>query len=366
MEEKIQIEDKETLLALIANAVGSTLKEMGLTKVDAKHGVFPGTTEDDQKNLTKAQRFNKWFKAVISRDPIAIQKAELVEGSSSGSYIVPPEYAAEVFAAIGKYGVARRVCRVMPVGSKTLYVPDLTAGVTVTVPGETTAYSQSEPTLAQKTLTVKAVGAISAFSRELLQDANIDLLGFLAQQHGEAIALFEDTHTFAYANTYFTPMLRLSSAAAVTSGSSSISGLSADDFQAMRRGVDEKYWPGAMYFAHPYVISYIESIKDSNGTYIVRQPANSGDVRTLWGHPLVGVSGMPSTDAASTAFVGFGDPKFCVLGIRSELELALTTEATLTSSGNLFEQNLAAVRSIERYGQVWTNEAGVSVLSTAA
>lgn len=366
MEEKIQVESKEALEALIANAIGKSLQAMGLSKVEAKHAIFPETTPEEEKNMTKEQRFKRWFKSFVNRDPVAIQKAELVEGSSSGSYIVPPEYAAEVFAVVGKYGKARQYCRVMPVGSKALYVPEMTSGVTVTVPGETTAYSQSEPVLGQKTLTVKAVGAISAFSRELLQDANIDLLGFLAEQHGEAIALFEDTHTFAYANTYFTPMLRVSSGQAVTASGSSLSAITADDLQAMRRAVSEKYWPGAKYFAHPYVISYLESLRDSAGNYIVRQPANSSDVRTMWGHELVGVSGMPSTDAASTAFIGFGDAKFCVFGTRSGLELALTTDATLTTSGNLFEQNLAAVRSIERFGQVWTNEAGVAILSTSA
>jgi HK97 family phage major capsid protein len=134
----------------------------------------------------------------------------------------------------------------------------------------------------------------------------------------------------------------------------------------MRRAVSEDFWANAKYFMHPYVLAYIEQIKDSSGNFIVRQPADSSQNRTIWGHEIVTVSGMPSADAAATAYIGFGDPSFCYLGTRGSMAMKMLDQASLTTAGNLAEKNLTALRVIERFGQVWTCEAGVSIWKTKA
>lgn len=359
----------EQLEQAVKNAVAEFAKQSDMDKVERKVGMFkdPNTGEEIQGE-TKTERFKKWFGAVIDNNLASglIQKATLVEGSGSGSYVVPVEYANFIFAQTGLFGKARRYCTVIQPESSSLKIPDMTADVAVTIPGENTAFSESIPTLVQKTLNLKVVGAISPLSNELLEDNNVDLLDFLGRRFGMAIAKFEDTHTFGNSTTYFTPMLALSSAQVVTSASTSISGINADELQDMRRAVSEDYWSNAKYFMHPYVLSYIEQIKDSAGNYIVRQPADSAQNRTLWGHEIVTVSGMPSADASGTAFIGFGDPTFCVLGLRSSMAIKLLDQATLTAAGNLAEKNLSAIRITSRFGQVWGNEAGVAVWKTRA
>ena len=367
--EMIQL-TKEQLDTLLKNAVAEIAKEQGSGQLERKHGIFQDPNSGKEvEGETKTVRFKKWLDAVINNDHTSglITKATLVEGSGSGSYVVPVEYANEIMAVAGQFGKARRYCTVVNPSSKSLLIPDMTTDVSVTIPGENTAYSESIPTLVQKTLTIKTVGAISPMSNELLEDNNVDLLGFIARRFGLAIAKFEDTHTFGNSTSYFTPMLGgLSSGATVTSDSTSVTGINADELQAMRRQVSEDYWPNAKYFMHPYVLSYIEQIKDSSGNYIVRQPADSAQNRTLWGHEIVTVSGMPSADAANTAYVGFGDPSYCIFGNRSSLAIKLLDQASLTTAGNLAEKNLSAIRVLERFGQVWTNEAGVCIWKTKA
>lgn len=358
----------EEMTELIVASVDKAIKAQGLDKVDRKYGVFPGSQDEELSKMTKEQRFKRWLNAVWRRDPtdMIAMKATLVEGSSSGSYIVPNEYASEIARIAAQYGVARRYCRNVSPSSKSLLIPDETAVITVTVAGENTAFSETQPTLAQKTLTLKVAGAISPMSNELLRDTNVNLLGYFAELYGEALSLFEDDNTFGDATSLGTPLLTLSSGNTVTGSGASMSGFSADDFQSLRRAVNPKYWPQAKFFAHPYVVSYIESIKDSIGNYIVRQPADSSAVRTIWGHDLVPVDGMPSTDAASTAFVGFAVPTMCFFGAAGSMEVEVSREATLTTAGNLWEKNLSAIRVLESVGQVWTNEAGTARLATSA
>lgn len=359
----------EQLNTLITNTVANAVKESGSGQLERKHGIFADPNSGEEiKGADKTERMQKWLKAFIGDDVASglLQKAALVEGSGSGSYVVPVEYANQIFAQVGKFGKARQYATLWTPSTSSVKIPDMTADVAVTVPGENTAYSESSPTLAQKTLTIKAVGALSPFSNELLEDNNVNLLDFIANRFGLAIAKFEDTHTFGSSTSYFTPMLALTSAATVTSASTSVLGINADELQDMRRAVSEDFWANAKYFMHPYVLAYIEQIKDSSGNYIVRQPADSSQNRTIWGHEIITVSGMPSADAANTAYVGFGDPSFCNVGTRGSIAMKLLDQATLTTAGNLAEKNLSAIRVIERFGQVWTCEAGVSIWKTKA
>lgn len=365
--EVIQL-DMEQLNTVITNAVAAATKAAGMDSVDRKHGMFPDTDKKDEKELTKEQRFTKWFGAFVDGNMSSglLQKATLVEGSGSGSYVVPVEYANEIAAVAGQFGKARRYANVITPASASLLIPDMTVDVSVTIPGENTAYSESIPTLLQKTLTIKTAGALSPMSNELLEDNSVNLLGFLSRRFGLALAKFEDTHTFGNSTSYWTPMLKLSSAGSVTIDSTSIAGVTADDISKMRRQVSEDYWPGCKFFMSPYVLSYVEELKDSAGNYIMRQPANGEGIRTIWGHEVVTVSGMPSADAANTEYIGFGDPSFCYFGVKNGMAIKLLDQATLTTAGNLAEKNLSAIRILERFGQVWTNEAGVAVLKTKA
>lgn len=366
--ETIQL-TKEQLDTLIKNTVAEAVKESGSGQLERKHGIFADPNSGQEiKGETKSERFSKWFGAFVDNNMNSglLTKATLVEGSGSGSYVVPVEYANEIAAQVGKFGKARQYATVLTPGSASLKIPDMTADVAVTIPGENTALSESSPTLLQKTLTIKTVGALSPMSNELMEDNNVDLLSFLSKRFGLAIAKFEDTHTFGNLTSYFTPMLALTSAGKVTSASSSIIGINADELQDMRRAVSEDFWANAKYFMHPYVLAYIEQLKDSSGNYIVRQPADSAQNRTLWGHEIVTVSGMPSADAADTAYIGFGDPSFCYVGNRGSIAMKLLDQATLTTAGNLAEKNASAIRVLERFGQVWTCEAGVSIWKTKA
>lgn len=348
-------------------ALNEKIKELGLDRVDRKFGVFPETTKAEEVQLTKEERFRNWFRAILRKDfSDPMVKATLVEGSGSGQYLFPKEYADEVAMVLGNESKARRYCRVINLGTSQMLIPDLTAHVAVTIPGENTAFSESIPTMLQKTLTLKVIGAISPLSNELLADNNVNLLSVLAQSYGEALADFENDGVFGDATSFGTALLGLSSGNAVTMTTASIVDVTADDLQKLRRAVNERYWRNAKYFAHPYVISYLEQLKGNDGQYIVRQPVGAGDVRSVWGHELVSVNGMPSTDAAATAFIGFADASFCWFGTQAGMTITPTEHATLTTAGNLFEKNLTAIRVTERVGSVWTNEAGTARLVTAA
>jgi HK97 family phage major capsid protein len=81
----------------------------------------------------------------------------------------------------------------------------------------------------------------------------------------------------------------------------------------------------------------------------------------LWGHEVTLINEMPklSDSGASKKFIAFGDPKKVVVGMRQEIEVAVSPHA-------LFTTDQTAVRATARIGIALPRAAAFSVLKTAA
>jgi HK97 family phage major capsid protein len=91
-----------------------------------------------------------------------------------------------------QYGVARRLLRVLPMGSDTLMVPRRTGGVTAYFVGENATVTDSDKAWDQVQLSAKKLGALSKLSMEYAEDAVIDVAADLANEMAYAFAVKED------------------------------------------------------------------------------------------------------------------------------------------------------------------------------
>jgi HK97 family phage major capsid protein len=101
-----------------------------------------------------------------------------------------------------------------------------------------------------------------------------------------------------------------------------------------------------MWWAHPQTIAQAALIRDNNGRPIFQtwvEVPNPGSIGSILGHPVHPTAIAPTlTGPNGTPFV-FGEPDGQAIGIRSDLELA-------TSSDIGFPQNLLAYRTLVRAG----------------
>jgi HK97 family phage major capsid protein len=125
---------------------------------------------------------------------------------------------------------------------------------------------------------------------------------------------------------------------------------------------------------HRSIRSIIRKLKDNEGAYIYQAPSANAPA-TIWGYPVVEVEAFPaSTDtAADTSFVLFGNlRKAAWVGVKAGgLSVMLSNQATVSEVGgesdlNLFEQDMSALRFVERIGYVEVLPLAVTKLTTGS
>lgn len=164
-----------------------------------RHGQIKGYT-----NREEAFRAGCWFAASILGHAKAeqycremgIQQA-LAGGSSGGGFLVPEEMERAIIRLVETYGVFRQNCRVVPMTSDTLAIPRRTGGVTAYYVNEVpSSITESSPAAGMANLVAKVLAVRTLVSRDLLEDAIIDVVNWITTEIALAFAQAEDTAGF--------------------------------------------------------------------------------------------------------------------------------------------------------------------------
>jgi len=329
--------------------------------------IYGDLSEDDIKSMDGKLRAVELLKAVVRGDGIAARA--LSEGvDTAGGYLVPEEFRAEVIRVARQYGIARRLCRVLPVRRDALKVPKLTSSVTVYWPDEGAVITTSQPAFGLVTITPKKCAGITPITSELLEDADVDVLEFLTQIFGEAIAKEEDKQLLTGTGSPITGLLGSADVNVVTmaAGKTSFADVTADDLLALIDAVDSGTEEGAYFFFHKNILTHLRKLKDSNGNYILQRPAD-GKPGTLWGYPYITTDVMPSNsdDGAGVKFIAFGNLRYVIFGDRKRMTVDVSKEATVGGQ-SLFERDMQALRVTERIDIQIAVPTAFAVLQTAA
>ena len=114
-------------------------------------------------------------------------------GDSTGSGLfVPEEFGTDLIRLREEFGVARQLCKVVPMSSDTRTDPRWSSGLTAYFTGEGSAATSSTLVHDQVRLTAKKMTVLSTYSSELSEDAVIDFGSTLASEMAYASALKED------------------------------------------------------------------------------------------------------------------------------------------------------------------------------
>ena len=371
---------------LMQNVIGSVIKELGLTKVDRKHGIFPGgqggPSEAEQLQMSKDQRLNLFLRTILSKNPShqnidrigqeyqelagerMFQKA-LSEGTNEdGGYLVPEEFRAEVVRVAEDYGWVRKNAFVFPTDSDTLNLTSEVDAVAVGYTNELAQITHDQPVFGRPVINVKKLAGISSLSNELFADSKFPLVSYLTTIFAEAIAGAEDQQGLVGTGSPFTGLLNAGTVITPASETDFEGAASPDNLLTVVFSLAEKFRKGARFVMHPTVFSYLLKKKAAgSGEYHMVQPGTGTQPPTVWSYPVDFSEKMPSSSGADTKFVLFCNPKRLWFADRQQLTVALATEGTVNDV-NLFEKDARAIRVTERHGMVVTPVAGVAVLKT--
>jgi HK97 family phage major capsid protein len=237
-----------------------------------------------------------------------------------------------------------------------MVVPKLTGDVTVYTPGEGTAITPSDPTLANVTITPVGFKALTVLSRESFDDAEYNLSDLLARSHARAIGL-------AFGSTFTTTVL-----AGINNGGTATgiggNGTGTATFVGYEDLLDLKYSRAAPYRANGRwimsngMIRKGRKYKDAQGQYL--WPAGgvaAGQPDSLDGH---GVYEDPAlaAPASATKSVVYGDLLAGLIIKASPLRVELSTDY-------LFNSDQVAIKTVQRLDGAVQDPAALAYLVSA-
>lgn len=370
-----------------SEAVALKLKELGLDTPSRKFlpsykGSIVGKTDEQLAAMEVKEKMASFIKAVYHKDGAALgQFKAMTEGTgSAGGFVVPEEFAAEVFRIVEDFGLIPKLARKFPMNSDTLNVPRLSASVAVYWPGETGQGTAAQPTFEAVVLQAKTLMGITPMSNELLADANVSVVDLLSTLFAEAIAGELDNQGLNGVGTPFTGILSDAGVTVYTpaTGNSTFTLCSTpDNARTLISKIKPWALQGAAFVMHRTVWALFQTTKAStSGNYFLStfNPVMSGAqaqgfplamAGTMWGYPVYLSDKMPTSTAVSTKYVVFGNLGNMFMGTRQDLAVSISQDATI-GSFNLFQQNMSAVRVITRVAIAVGLPAAFAALSTSA
>ena len=331
----------------------------------------PAHTIDEETRKEMAKYFGLVVKAGVFQDPVARAKfhelygearAEMKTaiGDTGNVFPVPDIVEREILTFAREKSVVLQYARVWDMTSEKQSFPAETDAVSVGW-GNTT--SESEPTVSEVELTAEELSAYSVVKNATLQDARTDIVSWLTEAMAEAAGLELDNE--AYIGDGSNVCSGLLSAACgysvvMATGSTAFSNLTADHLSEMISKLDGLKKQGARFFMNGAVLHYVRILKDSNDRPIFIETVGAPMSGTVYGYPYTEVIKMPSTSAANTAFVLFGNLRYFAVGRR------LDTATLSVDPYGLFTTNRTRFKLYQRWGMKIGLAKGFVRLLTAA
>lgn len=347
----------------------------GMTDVDKKYFMLPGIGKENQDDITPEGKFAKtkrYFHALLGKDTQVLNqmhaevatKANLSEGTTTaGGFLVPDEFKAEVLRLAPLYGVARQNARYVPMISDVTFIPAATSDNTAHWINEAAAVHSTDPAFKQVTLTINKLGAIPKLTNELLADANVNIISYLAETIAEEFAKAEDTQAFTGTGSPFTGVLSNTGSPITTQAlGTTVGSLAYGDLVTATGNIFSNAKGNAKFYFNRGVIAHIRSLVSTTG-----QPIFGIITNTIGNFPVVDTEVMPGTgDVSGTNYEYgiFGDlRKGLLFGERGSITMKLSEDATVASD-NLFEKDMVALRVIERVSMAVALPSAYTQIST--
>jgi HK97 family phage major capsid protein len=236
----------------------------------------------------------------------SFEKRDVTKGSTGAP--VPTSFYDNVVLLARKIGPLLETSTIInTAGGENLQIPSLSAYSTGTVSSEAAAIGESDPTFnAFKTLGAYKYSFLTQISREMVEDAGVDILGFLSQNVGNALG-FAVNGALTTGTGTVQPTGIVTAAGSGITGSTAVSGaFTADNLIDLVYSVDTagRTLPGTGWMMNAKSIGAVRKLKDTAGNYVF-SPALSADKRDLiLGYEVYENPGMadPATSAKSVLF----------------------------------------------------------------
>ena len=195
-----------------------------------------------------------------------------------------------------------------------LVLPSLSSWSTAGLEAEAATIDESDPAFAKTTLKAYKYAFIVQVSQEFLADSNIDVIGFLGQQAGNAIGYAVNTVLTTGTGTVQPNGIVTASAAGGTGGTGVAGAFTADNLIDLVYSLDgaARRLPGFGVMANGASIGAMRKLKTSGGDYVFVPTIQPGTPDSILGVPLIENPAMASAGTSNKSAIAGHLPSYYV------------------------------------------------------
>ncbi|MFC9231034.1 phage major capsid protein [Streptomyces decoyicus] len=217
---------------------------------------------------------------------------------------------------------------------------------------ENAAYSKSDGSWSKTNIGAYKYGVIVEATQEIVDDSQLDILGILAEDAGEAVAdkVMADLLVGNGSGKPFGWITRATGAV----NAANMAGVTTDNLIDLQHSILKPYRRNAVFMTSDTAIQGLRKLKDSTGNYIWQPALTAGAPDTILGTPIMTDPNVVTSGAGAKVLV-YGDPsKYLIRQVKS-LRVVRSDEygfdrdvvafkVTWRGSGDLFD--LASVKAL--------------------
>ena len=264
-----------------------------------------GTKSEDEQVAIEKKAFTTFLRK--GREALAADEIKTlrVSDDTSGGYLAPADFSAEVDKNIVQFSPVRQAARVGATASGSVIIPRRTGRPTASWVGETETRTETESTYGSVEIVVHEAACYVDVSNKLLEDAAVDVAAEVAFDIAEEFGRLEGA-AFINGTGVKAPLGLLSDTGVNYTASGSATAILLDGIIDVYYALAPAYRQRGAWLLNGSSLAAIRKIKDGNGLYIWQPALAAGQPETILGRPVVEAVDMP--DVSGNAFpVMFGD-----------------------------------------------------------
>ena len=318
----------------IEELTGAIDRQQRADAIDAKLNL---PTSDPIRNLpgkekatTASKEYSKAFFGAMRSKFTNTADVLSVGVSADGGYTVPDEFANSIVEGLKEENVIRRLATTINTNSGTFKIPTAGDEAQATWVDESGAYTQTDVSFGQVTLSHHKLGAVIKATEELLNDSAFDMEDYIRRALIRSIGVGEEE---AFINgTGVSPQTdRPTGVIAGASGNLTLGTagtIKADDIINLIYSLAAPYRKKAVFLTNDAILATIRKLKDGNGVYMWQPALTQGEPDRLMGYPIETSPQYPTIGATAGTYVPmlFGDFSWYYIAQRKAMSIKVLNE----------------------------------------
>src|SRR5574344_294091 len=204
---------------------------------------------------------------------------------ADGGFLVPEEFETQIVTGLEEANIVRKIAKVITTSAERKIPIAATHSIAQWTP-ENAAYTESNPTFAQKTIDAFKLTDLAKVSIELLKDSMFDLEKYIANEFSRAFGVAEE-EAFCIGTGSGQPtgiFTANGGTVGVTAGSATT--ITVDNLIDLIYARKSPYRRNAVFLMRDVTVSALRKLKDNNGAYLWQPSVQAGQPDRLLGYPL--------------------------------------------------------------------------------